>query len=118
MNKVKLQNIDDLYFNRVWQVVKEIGETERHFNSLESQYRLLSSTWLLSSFVGMGFILKTEATLPVDKWWLILAVCMVSSIGIFMLWRIDLLVYHKLLHSAFMVGTQMESEHKFLPKIR
>ncbi len=118
MNNANLEKIDDSYFNRVWQVVKEIGETERHFNGLESQYRLLSSTWLLSAFVGMGFILKTEAVFPVDKWWLILAVCIVSSIGIFMLWRIDLLVYHKLLHSAFMVGTSLESEHKFLPDVR
>lgn len=118
MNNSTLEKTDDSYFNRVWQVVKEIGETERHFNSLESQYRLLSSTWLLSSFVGMGFILKTEAVFPVDKWWLIFAVCIVSGIGIFMLWRIDLLVYHKLLHSAFMVGTTLEAEHKFLPDVR
>lgn len=113
-----LKKVDDQYFSRVWQVVREIGETERHFNSLESQYRLLSSTWLLSSFVGMGFVLKTEAAFPVDKWWLIMAICLVSSLGIFMLWRIDLLVYHKLLHSAFSVGTEMENEFRFLPGIR
>lgn len=108
----------DKDFTRVWEVMKAISETERHFNGLETKYRILASQWLLASFAGMGFIITSKTDLPFDALWVIIGICFVSSVGIFQLWRMDLIVYHQLLHAAFSEGVEMEKKFSFLPQIK
>ena len=49
--------------NTAWDVLKELGESERHFNNLETEYRKLASIWLLAGFAGIGFVLKSDPDL-------------------------------------------------------
>lgn len=42
----------------VWQMYSGLTEQCQHFNTLESSYRTLASTWLLAAFGGIGFLLK------------------------------------------------------------
>ena len=46
--------------DQVIQLVNHIGDQEKHFNGLETQYRLLASTWLLASLGAIGFLLKDD----------------------------------------------------------
>ena len=103
--------------NQPWDQLKEIGESERHFNDLQVRYRLLASTWLLASFAGVGFIMTNVS--PLDGKDLIL--CLVSiggTIGVTVIWVLDLLGYHRLLAAYFLEGLRIEDENPGLPQIR
>lgn len=116
--KEDLKTVNMEEFQRVWEVMKVTYETERHFNDLETQYRILASQWLLGAFAGMGFIIVSDPKLTFDKLWLVVAICVISMVGIFQLWRMDILIYQRLLHASFAVGVEMEAEYSFLPKIK
>jgi len=107
-------------FDEVWQIIKEIGTSERHFNGLQHQYRVLASTWILAVFAAAGFILiNNEAisnVLPIEI--AISGLALVGAVGITLLWIIDLRVYQLLLRDYFDAGVKLEQEHTWLPQIR
>src|SRR5215216_5478081 len=116
---------EDTQKELVWKMYMEIGEAERHFNQLQHQYRLLASTWLLATFVGMGYVASSLGETSEDLHWLVsnrgllialIAVC--GAAGITLLWLIDIKIYHQLLDSFFVHGLKLEAEHKWLPQIR
>ena len=101
-----------------WEILKELGESERHFNSLEAQYRTLASIWLLAGFAGIGFLLKQDPGIAVPRELAIGGVGLAVSIGIFLLWIVDLLVYHRLLDACFSEAKNIERAHPELPQVR
>lgn len=101
-----------------WDVLKELTASERHFNNLETEYRKLASIWLLAGFAGMGFILKEETQMAPAREIAIMAIGMATSIGIFLLWIVDLLVYHRLLHACFEQAKKIENFYPELPDVR
>jgi len=109
----------DLDFNQLMEIYNHVGEEERHFNSLEVEYRKLASQWLLVSLGAIGFILTKQELVHLNQWVLVTGVCLAASIGILVLWLLDLKVYHELLHSAFKEGVKLEDEFPLLlPQIR
>ena len=103
--------------NQPWDQLKEIGESERHFNDLQVRYRLLASTWLLASFAGVGFIMTDSSQLNGED----LILCLISAggtIGVIVIWVLDLLGYHRLLAAYFLEGLRIEDENPGLPQIR
>ena len=114
----EILNAEDKDFNRVWEIMKEVSAAERHFNELETKYRILASQWLLASFAGIGFVLTAKTDLPFNNLWVVIGICLVSAVGIFQLWRMDLIVYHQLLHAAFSEGVKLENTFPFLPQIK
>ncbi|MFZ6013813.1 MAG: cupin domain-containing protein, partial [Bacteroidota bacterium] len=96
-------------------LIKEIGEQERHFNTLTGTYKAMASTWLLAVFGGIGFVLANK----IEPWLLYTAgIGIAGSMGILLLWIIDLRVYQQLLNAAFVEGQQLEYKHRWLPPIR
>jgi hypothetical protein len=112
--KVQTSANDD--FDRVWEIVKEIGATERHFNQLQHQYRVLASTWILAVFAATGFILANEQlALGVPKEIAIVGLAVFGSFGITLLWILDLRVYGMLLRACFNVGLTLEEWYPWSP---
>lgn len=107
----------DQHLNRVLEVWKEISVTERHFNDIETQYRILSSQWMLGAFAGIGYILTADK-LELHRWLIITVIAFSSCVGIFQIWRMDLTIYHKLLHAAFVEGIKLEEKFTFLPPVK
>jgi hypothetical protein len=102
-----------------WEVLKELGVTERHFNQLEAEYRKLASIWLLAAFAGMGFVLKENLHLAVPAEIALVAIGLAASVGIFLLWIVDLLVYHQLLDACFTKAKEIEKKYRQqLPQVR
>jgi hypothetical protein len=95
-----------------WDILKELGASERHFNNLEAEYRKLASIWLLAAFAGMGFILKENPQMAIPREIALVAIGLAASIGIFLLWIVDLLVYHQLLDACFMQAKKLEEKYK------
>jgi hypothetical protein len=109
----------DLTFDQLIEIYNHIGEEERHFNTLEVEYRKLASQWLLVSLGAIGFILTKPELVPLNVWVLVIGVCVAATVGILVLWLLDLRVYHELLHSAFKEGVKLEDEFPLiLPQIR
>lgn len=96
-----------------WEMYKSLVAQSEHFNGLESTYRTLASTWLLAAFGGIGFILKD---VPDYAGLLVAAVSAAAAAGIFLLWLMDLMVYHRLLGAVFAVQGALEDRHPWLPQ--
>lgn len=106
--------------DRIMTLLGQITTSEQHFNSLESEYRKLASTWLLAALGACGYILtqQTKGTL-FDPWLLVSVVCLLASTGIFVLYILDLRVYHQLLDAFFVAGLKLEVENRdWVPPVR
>ncbi|MFB3813090.1 MAG: hypothetical protein ACE14L_03180 [Terriglobales bacterium] len=120
-----LRHVHKDMFDMVWSMVTECGEQERHFNTLQSVYRGLASTWLLAMCAGIEFVLK-ERPAPdllvrsnVDPiFFLITAISSAASVGVLLLWMLDTLVYHRLLLAVFHDGREIERACRWLPLMR
>jgi len=109
----------DLTFDQLIEIYNHIGEEERHFNNLELEYRKLTSHWLLVSLGAIGFVLTKQELVPINIWVLVIGICIAASLGIVVIWFLDMKVYHELLHAAFKEGVQLEKDYpQFLPQIR
>ncbi len=105
--------------NETWLQVQEVGQNERHFNSIQSHYRILASTWLLALFAGVGFLLTADQRdLPVAAGYVIAALGALAAVGLVVLWILDLLVYQALLRAWFDAGVRLEHENPPLPQVR
>jgi len=109
----------DLSFDQLMEIYNHIGEEERHFNSLELEYRKLASHWLLVSLGAIGFVLSKKEVVPINSWILVIGICVAATVGILVIWYLDMKVYHELLHAAFREGVKLEREFPdYLPQIR
>jgi hypothetical protein len=115
-------NLDsDMQFQDVMQLYNHIGEEERHFNTMEFEYRKLASQWLLVTFSAIGIILGANFNIPqgLKPCDLIIIISILSSVGIFVIYIVDIKAYHGLLHEAFKQGIGLEMKYKNkLPPIR
>lgn len=101
-----------------WDILKEIGVNERHFNNLEIEYRKLASVWLLASFGGIGFLLKENLKMVIPLEVAMIGIGMAGSIGNILIWIVDLLVYHRLLDACFDERKRFEELHPEMPQTR
>lgn len=104
-------------FESVWKIVQECGEEERHFNTLQSVYRGVASSWLLATFGAVGYLLFDKDGHDFHTW-MAPAVCILGALGVSLLWMLDLHIYHRLLVAAFVQGRALELKFAWLPQIR
>lgn len=111
--------MDEAEKKLIWEAYKSLSDGQNHFNDLENKYRTLAATWMLAYFAGVGFLLTLDpAKSIVSREGTIIALSILHSFGIFMLWNIDIRVYHRLLDSLFVEALQMERVHDWLPQVR
>jgi hypothetical protein len=113
-----INDVNSDTFERVLKLVQEIGVYERHFNSLQANCRGIASAWLLATFGALGFCLSEKFSIGISPKLLICSVASSGAIGIFMIWVLDIRVYHRLLDSCFMEALALEAEYNWLPRLR
>jgi hypothetical protein len=97
----------------------ECGAAERHFNEIQARYRALASTWLLATFAGIGFVLSAESfDLPVPRLFVVAGIALAGTVGLVLLWNLDVRVYHRLLDAYFWEGLRLESRNPWVPQVR
>jgi hypothetical protein len=101
----------------VLRVIGLITTQEMHFNKLCADFKKMASTWLLATFGGIGFLISSDIDIGIDIYFLIGAVATAGATGIYLLWVVDLLVYQRLLSSAFTWRGRIEAENPWLPQI-
>jgi len=104
-------------FESVWKIVQECGEEERHFNTLQSVYRGVASSWLLAAFGAVGYLLFDKDGKVMHPW-MAGGICILGALGICLLWMLDLHIYHRLLEAAFKQGRDLETTFAWLPRFR
>jgi hypothetical protein len=99
-----------------WKAAADLFAAERHFNQMQNHCRTLASTWLLAAFAGIGFLFKER---PFSDTHLAAAlVALAAGGGIFLLWILDVKVWHRLLLANSLAGYRIERENTWLPKVR
>jgi hypothetical protein len=102
----------------VWNIYCELGLIDRHFNNQQSNCRALASTWLLAGFAGIGIVISKELSVQFSKELIIVAIGLASAVGLSLLWMLDLLVYQRMLDSAYYEARELESHQPWLPQVR
>ncbi len=102
----------------LWNIYCELGLMERNLGGLQARYRALASTWLLATLAAIGFVLTKELDVAVPDELIIGALGIGGSIGILLLWAVDLLVYQRLLDGAYIEGRSLEDAQPWLPQVR
>ena len=69
----------EINLSLAWDILKELGASERHFNNPEVEYRTLASIWLLAGFSGTGFILKANPQLALPREVALVAIGLAAS---------------------------------------
>jgi hypothetical protein len=104
-------------YKQLWNSYCELGEMQRHFGNAQSRYRALASTWMLAAMVGIGFVVEKKLEIiPTEL--LVGLIGVVASVGLGLLWVIDLLVYQRLLDAAYIEGRSLETAQPWLPQVR
>jgi hypothetical protein len=110
--------VNDEEYKQIWSFYRELGVVERHFDNLQARYRALASTWLLAGLAGSGFVLSERPNLLIPRELIIAGIGVGGSIGIYLLWVLDLLFYHRLLDAAYIEARNLETTHQWLPQVR
>ncbi len=117
-NPITITNVDKEFFDRVWALVKGLEDREKHFNDLQSRYRILASTWLLAAFAGIGFVFSTTLKAPVSTELVATSTALAGATGIMLLWVLDVVVYHDLLIAGYVAGKRLEDLFQWLSPVR
>jgi hypothetical protein len=100
----------------VWKMVAEMFAGERHFNAMQNHCRTLASTWLLAAFAGIGFVHTKDQFSDAHSAAALIAIA--TAIGVFLIWIIDVKIWHRLLLAYTLAGHLLEAENEWLPPVR
>jgi hypothetical protein len=90
----------------------------KHFDTLQTFYRIMTSTILLATFVAIGFILSAEnKNLSINNFLVVIFVCAVGWMAILSLWHLDLIFCERLYASSFIEALKLEKQNEWLPKV-
>jgi hypothetical protein len=95
---------------------KEFGAYERHFNQMQSVCRGFASTWLLATFGGIGYAMWNQQFTVYavgERTAAASLVALAGGTGIFLLWLIDIVVYHRLLVAVTYESSDLETKSGF-----
>lgn len=93
-------------------------EAIKHFDSIQTYYRMLTSKILLGVFAMSGFVFSAELSLRfLNRFWIVFGACVLGAIIITSLGYIDLIFQERLLISNFREAYDLEEKHKWLPQI-
>ncbi|TAL25600.1 MAG: hypothetical protein EPO01_03480 [Aquabacterium sp.] len=100
------------------QILDKLTSSEEHFDTMKSTCKSLASTWLLATFAGMGFALTQKFEFAIATELITFGISVAGAIGIFLIWVLDLLVYHRLLDASFIEALKLEQRFAQLPQVR
>lgn len=117
------QNADEQEYKRIWEIYAQSIASMEHFNGTQAEYRKLASTWLLAALGAIGFVLMTlepaRAAQAIGVWFHPLlgagGLGVLASVGIGLIWQLDMTVYHRLLQAHFYTVIKLEKQYAWLP---
>ena len=96
-----------------------LQQAEEHFLILQYKYRQYAIYWLMGTFAGVGFLMSKELSHGIfDTTLLISGVTIAGSIGLGLLWLLDIFLYQKMLDAVLIEALEMEKKNTFLPNVK
>lgn len=93
-------------------------ERLQHFNHLQTTYKTFAFTWIAATFFAIGYSLSAqEVNLPLHPLIIVSALCIASSIGIILIWYMDLILCERMIATALFEALDYEEKHDWIPKI-
>jgi hypothetical protein len=112
-----LNKVENELFQHVWAMMLELGEQQRHFNKLQTQYRTLASTWLLATIAAVGLIYSEKFNITFSYPFIVVPLCVAAATGVILLWILDILVYHEILVVSFDEAMRLETKYRWLTQV-
>ena len=96
----------------------QVGLLLQHSNRIQLRYKMLTSTWFLATFIGVGYTLSNvEVNLPFHPFIIVSTLCLASLFVIGIIWYLDLILQEKNIASAVFLGLDLETKHPWLPQV-
>lgn len=105
------------YTNKTLQygLYNKLSQFERHFESITTKYKNIALTWLLATYGAIGFLLSGEvASLPINHFLAVGIVSFIGTIGVALIWHLDMNVYHRFWAALFIEEVVIEEKNSFL----
>jgi hypothetical protein len=113
LEKEKLTENDLLVYGAYNQVAVSL----QHSNRIQLTYKTITSTWILATFIGIGYsISSVEVNLPLHPLLIVCILALASFFVIMLIWYLDLIVQEKNIASAVHIGLQLEDRYTWLPQ--
>ncbi len=89
-----------------------------HYDSVQTFYRIMTSTVMLATFAAIGFCLSTkDPAVFFGRLLVVMYLCLISITAITILWRLDLIFTERLFLGNFFNAVLLEKENPWLPKV-
>lgn len=89
----------------------------RYHGTIQANYRLIASTWLLATFAAIGFLLSKDNILPFNHLIAVPIACSLGIIGLYLIWYEDTFVQELLLDINVVEALELENEYPWLPQM-
>lgn len=94
----------------------KLQKYKSHYYTVKLRYKILASTWIIATFIGLGYLLSGyEIGLPTTNLTGVVGIGILSSIGLSLLYYLDIFIYHRILHTIFLEAMHYEKKYDFLP---
>lgn len=90
---------------------------KNHFQNLQNKFKALSVTWVLATFIGIGYIISGyEFNLKINVFLIIMFLSLLAAQGVFLLWFLDVGIYDKLIKSVWLEIYKLEEKFPLIGK--
>lgn len=101
----------------IYGIYTKLIDDIKHFDSIQAIYRTTASTFLLATFVAIGFLFSSKSVvLPIDNLIIVIFVCLMSLGAISTICFLDLIFQERLVISCFSELYKLESLYSWLPQ--
>jgi hypothetical protein len=86
-----------------------------HYTVIKTRYKRLAFTWLIATFIGLGYFLRgAEVNIHLNNYVVITVLLLLSSVGILLLYFLDIGIYQRINEAIFVESLKLEKKYPFL----
>ncbi len=101
----------------IYGVYSKLLNGGRYHGAFQTKYRILASSWLLATFVAIGFLLSKDNLLPFSHLIAVTIICVIGILGLYLLWYEDTFVQELLLDINVVEALELEKRNSWIPQL-
>lgn len=102
----------------IYGIYTKLIEAIKHYDGIQATLRSLSSTLLLATFVGIGFLFSSQGSdSPIRTLLAVILICTLSIGALTILCFLDLVFQERLSIANLYEALKLEEKHQWLPQI-
>ena len=108
--------VDESKKSLVYGLYAQLASFENFYSRIQNSYKRVSITWLIASFIGMGYLFSKKAgVLPIHPLLVLLFIAFATMWGITLLWFLDIIIYQTYFYGVSVEEGKLEKKNKWLP---